>query len=132
MIRKSVQRFSVAANAEPRLRGDHAPIKSLLPGKHRLLEIGDAGVPAAEHLVRMLPTPAARPPLGDLVLCSSVVASEARRQGKSLRAHWAHLVVHGTLHLAGYDHQRAADARRMERREIRILRRLGFANPYRS
>ena len=88
--------------------------------------------PAAEHLARIAPTPAARPPLGDLVLCSSVVASEARRQGKSLRAHWAHLIVHGALHLIGYDHVQPLDARRMERREIAVLRRLGFANPYRS
>ena len=49
-----------------------------------------------------------------------------------MRAHWAHLVVHGALHLVGYDHERAADARRMERREMRLLRALGFANPYRS
>jgi len=71
-------------------------------------------------------------PLGDLVLCSPVVVDEARDQGKPVRAHWAHLVVHGTLHLIGYDHERAADARRMERREIAVLKRLGFANPYRS
>lgn len=72
------------------------------------------------------------PPLGELVICPRVLAAEARAQAKTLRAHWAHLVVHGTLHLAGYDHARAADARRMERREIAVLRRLGFANPYRS
>ncbi len=71
-------------------------------------------------------------PLGDLVICAQVVRTEAREQGKALRAHWAHLVVHGALHLIGYDHQREPDARRMERREIRVLRRLGFANPYRS
>jgi probable rRNA maturation factor len=53
-------------------------------------------------------------------------------QGKSLRAHWAHLVVHGALHLIGYDHERTRDARRMERREISVLKRLGFDNPYRS
>ena len=70
--------------------------------------------------------------LGELVICPRVLRAEARAQDKSLRAHWAHLVVHGTLHLLGYDHQRAADARRMERREIAVLRRLGFANPYRS
>jgi probable rRNA maturation factor len=72
------------------------------------------------------------PPLGELVICPRVLEAEARTQDKSRRAHWAHLVVHGTLHLAGYDHQRVADARRMERREIAVLRRLGFANPYRS
>jgi probable rRNA maturation factor len=72
------------------------------------------------------------PPLGELVICPRVLEAEARAQDKSRRAHWAHLVVHGALHLAGYDHVRAADARRMERREIAVLRRLGFANPYRS
>jgi probable rRNA maturation factor len=70
--------------------------------------------------------------LGDLVICPTVLRGEARAQAKTLRAHWAHLVVHGTLHLIGYDHERAADARRMERREIAVLRRLGFTNPYRS
>lgn len=71
-------------------------------------------------------------PLGDLVICPDVLRAEAREQGKSLRAHWAHLIVHGVLHLIGYDHVRAEDASRMERREIAVLRRLGFANPYRS
>jgi len=69
--------------------------------------------------------------LGDLVICAAVVRSEAREQGKSLQAHWAHLVVHGALHLVGYDHEREAQAKRMERREIAVLRRLGYANPYR-
>jgi probable rRNA maturation factor len=71
-------------------------------------------------------------PLGDLVICARVLRREARVQGKSLRAHWAHLVVHGALHLIGYDHERTRDARRMERREISVLKRLGFDNPYRS
>ena len=78
--------------------------------------------------------PAARDdsrPLGDLVICAQVVRSEARAQGKLLQAHWAHLVVHGALHLIGYDHEREAEAKRMERREVAVLRRLGFANPYR-
>ena len=70
-------------------------------------------------------------PLGDLVICARVVRAEAREQNKPLEAHWAHLVVHGALHLIGYDHQREAEAKRMERREIAVLRRLGFANPYR-
>ena len=78
------------------------------------------------------PLPKCAPqPLGDLVICPQVLRAEAREQGKTLRAHWAHLVVHGALHLIGYDHERDADARRMERREIAVLRRLGFANPYR-
>jgi probable rRNA maturation factor len=74
----------------------------------------------------------AQQPLGELVICPPVLRAEARAQDKTLRAHWAHLIVHGALHLAGYDHERAADARRMERREVAVLRRLGFANPYRS
>jgi probable rRNA maturation factor len=73
-----------------------------------------------------------RRPLGDLVICPEVLRSEARAQHKALRAHWAHLVVHGALHLVGYDHERPQDASRMERREIAVLRRLGFPNPYRS
>jgi probable rRNA maturation factor len=77
--------------------------------------------------------PAGRPRLlGDLVICPQVLRREARQQHKSERAHWMHLFVHGLLHLLGYDHQRAAEARRMERREVRTLRRLGVANPYRS
>ena len=67
---------------------------------------------------------------GDVVLCHPVIAAEARRQGKSLRAHYAHLVVHGILHMRGHDHLRKNDAARMERAEIRILRQLGFGDPY--
>jgi len=67
---------------------------------------------------------------GDVVLCHPVIAKEAREQGKALRAHYAHLVVHGVLHLRGLDHARRKDAARMERREITILRSLGFGNPY--
>ena len=67
---------------------------------------------------------------GDVVLCHPVIAREARQQGKSLRAHYAHLVVHGALHLQGHDHVQKKDAARMERAEVRVLRRLGFANPY--
>ena len=70
-------------------------------------------------------------PLGDLVICAQLVRAEARVQRKPLKAHWAHLIVHGALHLVGYDHEREADEKRMERREIAVLRRLGFANPYR-
>ena len=67
---------------------------------------------------------------GDVVLCHPVIRKEARQQGKSLAAHYAHLVVHGALHSRGYDHEKKRDAERMEREEIRILKRLGFRNPY--
>jgi probable rRNA maturation factor len=70
--------------------------------------------------------------IGDIVVCAPLVAREARQQGKALRAHWAHMVIHGTLHLLGFDHGRAADARRMEGRERELLARLGFADPYRG
>jgi probable rRNA maturation factor len=68
--------------------------------------------------------------LGDVVVCAPVVAEEAIRQGKSLEAHWAHLVMHGVLHLQGYDHHHERDANRMEALETRLLAGLGFADPY--
>ena len=72
-----------------------------------------------------------RAPLeGDVVICAPVVASEARDQGKAVRAHYAHLVVHGLLHLQGLDHERAAEATWMESRERAILAGLGFDDPY--
>jgi probable rRNA maturation factor len=67
---------------------------------------------------------------GDIVLCHPVIQREARAQGKSIAAHYAHLVVHGVLHLRGYQHEKKRDAARMEAREIRILRRIGITNPY--
>ena len=67
---------------------------------------------------------------GDIVLCAPVVAREARDQAKPLRAHYAHLTVHGALHLRGYDHERKRDASRMEAEERRILAGLGFPDPY--
>lgn len=70
--------------------------------------------------------------LGDLVICPQVLRREARAQHKRLKDHWTHLFVHGLLHLIGYDHERIRDQLRMERREIRILRSMGIANPYRS
>jgi probable rRNA maturation factor len=106
-----------SARLNARFRGRDRPTNVLsfpaapLPGTPR----GDAGQP-----------------LGELVICPPVLRAEARAREKTLRAHWAHLVVHGALHLVGYDHERDADARRMERREVAVLRRLGFANPYRS
>jgi probable rRNA maturation factor len=68
--------------------------------------------------------------LGDLVIAAPVVKQEASEQGKTESAHWAHMIVHGTLHLLGYDHQEPAEAEEMEAREIRILKQLGYSNPY--
>jgi probable rRNA maturation factor len=68
--------------------------------------------------------------LGDVVLCAPVVRREAAEQGKEVAAHWAHLLVHGVLHLCGHDHQTDDEAEQMEREEIRILANLGFPDPY--
>ncbi len=68
--------------------------------------------------------------LGDLVICAPVVEREAKEQGKDVTAHWAHMVVHGMLHLQGYDHETATEAKEMEKLEVEILGRLGFEDPY--
>ena len=67
---------------------------------------------------------------GDIVICAPVVAREAREQRKGVEAHHAHLLIHGLLHLQGYDHEREVDARRMERRERAVLAKFGFPDPY--
>jgi probable rRNA maturation factor len=85
-----------------------------------------------DHATNVLSFPYTRKPLtGDIVICAAVVAREAREQGKTLRAHYAHLVVHGCLHLQGMDHEVEGEAARMERRERKVLAALGFADPYR-
>ncbi len=68
--------------------------------------------------------------LGDLVICAPVVQREAEEQGKTEQAHWAHMIIHGMLHLLGYDHLNDQDAQNMEQHEIAILAELGFSNPY--
>ena len=70
--------------------------------------------------------------LGDVVVACGVAVAEAAAQGKTLRAHLAHLVVHGVLHLLGHDHEADAEAERMEALEAKVLRRMGIANPYRA
>ena len=70
------------------------------------------------------------PPAGDLVICAGVVLEEATAQGKALEAHWAHMVVHGSLHLLGYDHIEAAQAEAMEAVERRAMAAMGFTDPY--
>lgn len=68
--------------------------------------------------------------LGDLAICADIVKQEAKSQKKSIESHWAHLTIHGTLHLLGYDHHYHRDAKKMELLEIKILKKLGFQNPY--
>ena len=69
--------------------------------------------------------------LGELVICAPLVALEARAQHKTLEAHWAHITIHGVLHLLGFDHEQRAQAKKMASREIQILDRLGISDPYR-
>lgn len=121
-----------------RARGRELSVRLVGPRESRTL---NARYRRRDRPTNVLSFPAARgqdaggltpQPLGDLVICPAVLRAEARAQGKSMRAHWAHLVVHGTLHLVGYDHEGTRDAARMERREVAVLRELGFDNPYRS
>ena len=77
-----------------------------------------------------LPPGVQLPLIGDLAICAPVVAREAAEQGKPARHHWAHMTVHGVLHLLGYDHIVEAEAEAMEALETRILAKLGIADPY--
>ncbi|MCH8536707.1 MAG: rRNA maturation RNase YbeY [Alkalimonas sp.] len=70
------------------------------------------------------------PLIGDLVICAAVVEQEAAEQGKTTQAHWAHMVIHGCLHLLGFDHIKDDEANEMEQLEIALLATLGFNNPY--
>jgi probable rRNA maturation factor len=100
-------------------------------GESRALNQRWRGRAGATNVLSFPAAPApGRRQLGDIVVCAPVVAREAREQGKALRAHWAHMIVHGTLHLLGFDHVRTADARRMERRERALLASLGIKDPY--
>ena len=75
-------------------------------------------------------TPEPLPLIGDVVVCAPVVAREAQQQNKDLTAHWAHMIIHGVLHLLGYDHQNDSEAAIMETLETEIMQKLGFAPPY--
>jgi len=88
---------------------------------------------AKDHATNVLTFDYAHQPvvIADLVLCAPAVAHEAREQGISLEAHYAHLLVHGSLHAQGWDHERAADARAMQARESELLVALGFDDPWR-
>jgi probable rRNA maturation factor len=106
------------------------------PGEMRVLNRDYRGRDKATNvlsfpagLVAGLPTgePA---PLGDIVVCAAVVRDEAATQGKSTSDHWAHMLVHGALHLLGFDHEADADAAEMEAVEIRLLAAQGIADPY--
>jgi len=110
--------------AEPAAAAGDAPQRVLtLP--QRDAPAGDAPAAGAAAAPDSLP-------LGDLVICAPVVSREAREQRKSFEAHWAHIVVHGVLHLLGFDHETEEQAQTMEDRERKILASLGFRDPYAS
>ena len=135
-----VQR-TVPARGLPAARSLHSFARAALPQRHGELTIRIVGRQESRKLNReyrgkdkptnVLSFHGEGAVLGDLMICAPVVADEAREQGKSPRAHWAHMVVHGCLHLQGLDHEHQLDAARMEAREIRILKNLGFPDPYR-
>lgn len=124
--------------------------RTALAGRRREAEVSIRIVDAAESRAlnlryrgkdwptNVLAFPADLPPelqvalLGDLVICKEVVEAEAREQGKPADAHWAHMVVHGVLHLIGYDHQEPEAAQAMESAEAEILAALGWPDPYRE
>lgn len=128
----------VAAASGARGRDACVAVRVATPGESTALNGSYRGKPYATNVLSFpadVPHgwPKGEPrPLGDLVICARVVAREAREQRKPLPAHWAHMVVHGTLHLLGYDHEADDEAARMERREKRVLKSLGFADPYRD
>ncbi|HLT92031.1 MAG TPA: rRNA maturation RNase YbeY [Woeseiaceae bacterium] len=119
VVRVVDERESRALNY--RFRGKDRPTNVLAfpAGDPALLQPPAAGESAPPSL-----------PLGDLAICAPVLAREAAEQGKPAAAHWAHLVVHGTLHLLGYDHASRDEAERMEGLERRILAARGIADPY--
>lgn len=106
---------SESARLNQRYRGKHGPTNVLA------FPAGDTMAPGSEPK-----------PLGDIVICGPVVAREADEQQKPLQEHWAHIIIHGCLHLCGYDHELEAEAERMESRERALLSELGIPDPYRG
>ncbi|MFT4047272.1 MAG: rRNA maturation RNase YbeY [Solimonas sp.] len=136
----SVQRAIVSARGVPSAPSLRAFARAALPKHFGELTIRIVDEPESQALNRdyrgkdkptnVLSFGGDEGVLGDLVICAPVVAREAVEQNKTLREHWAHMVVHGCLHLQGHDHELEVDAQKMEAREIRILKSLGFPDPY--
>ncbi|MBV1930504.1 MAG: rRNA maturation RNase YbeY [Porticoccaceae bacterium] len=128
----SIQCWVEAAIAD---RKDEAELSIRIVGTDEAAELntqyrGKQGPTNVLSFPADLPEVVALPLLGDIVLCAPLVLKEAREQGKSAQAHWAHLVIHGTLHLLGYDHIDKADAAQMEALETSILGSLNYPAPY--
>ncbi|MGY6216324.1 rRNA maturation RNase YbeY [Methylolobus aquaticus] len=128
--REDFQRWSAAAVAQADAelvirvvdRDESADLNSRYRGKAGATNVLSFPFNVPEGVVTEL--------LGDLVLCAPLVAEEAAAQGKTMEAHWAHLTIHGVLHVQGYDHQSPDEAEIMEAKEVAILAQLGYPNPY--
>ena len=133
--RSRMKRWAAAALGR-RGEGREIAVRVVAPGESRALNKRWRGKDKPTNVLSFpapegqMPGNEARP-LGDLVICAKVVREEAEEHGKPIEAHWAHMIVHGSLHLAGYDHELGRRERlRMERREISVLKRFGIGNPY--
>lgn len=117
-----------AARKAARLKGD---LTILLAGDKKLTVLNQ-NFRGKDKPTNVLSFPGAAGYAGDIAIAYGVTANEAKGAGKTITDHAVHLVVHGVLHLAGYNHERPSDARVMEPLEVKILRRLGIADPYRA
>lgn len=132
--RVSFERWVLAAAVGARRRGA-SEVSIRIVGDNEGRELNQR-YRKRNYATNVLSFPADLPPtlklplIGDLVICAPVIASEAQTQGKPVRNHYAHMTVHGVLHLLGHDHQTKDDAERMEALETRILRTLGITDPY--
>lgn len=137
--RDALRRWAEAALRGAEVEADARELTVRIVGEAESREL-NAGWRGKDRPTNVLAFPGAEPglpgevdyPLGDLVVCAPVVAREAAEQGKTAESHWCHMIVHGTLHLAGYDHQTPDEAARMESLEREILAGLGHPDPYRE